>query len=444
MHIKPSRIICLYFTVTIFCFSFQKLNAQSFDNKPISNIIIVGNDNTDADIIERELLFSIGDTVSDSILQESKKRIENLWLFNRVEFYPLPDGNKVGLLISVTERLYIFPYPEFTLEDRDWKKVTWGFGLAHENFRGRNEKVYLAMLFGNRPGYSFSYTNPWVNRDWHLITGFYLKKYSKDSREKFYYNGDSLSINEKHLYSSVSLGKYWTRNFYNRIYLARDAITVKKDFAYAMQTDKRLDVVYSLTLNTVYDNRDLYAYPTRGWVFLLKMEKNGFFANSIDYTSFKFDIRRYLSWNKWIFAGRMATEQSFGTLPFYDKVYLGFDERVRGHFWEVYSGRHNFVSTFEIRRPILSTKYFDFFSNLFPGTSTKDLKFGINAGLFAETGIAWSKRSEFNSINDLDNLISGFGAGIHILLPYIEVLRIDMAFDEKYNYEAILEIGMAF
>ena len=444
MQIKILRNTILSVILITTFFSFTCLNAQGFDDKPISNIIIVGNDNTDSDIIERELLFSIGDIVSDSILQESKKRIENLWLFNRVEFYPLPDGNKIGLLISVTERLYIFPYPEFTLEDRDWKKVTWGVGLAHENFRGRNEKVYAALLFGNRPGYSFSYSNPWVNRDWHIITGFYINKYSKDSREIFYYNGDSSYINENHLYSSISLGKYWTRNFYNRLYFSRDAITVKDDFAYAMQNKKRTDIVYSITLNTVYDNRDLYAYPTRGWVFLLRMVKSGFFMDNIDYAKFKIDIRKYLSWKKWIFAGRMSTEQSVGTLPFYDKVYLGFDERVRGHFHEIHSGRHNFVSVFEIRRPILSTKYFDFFSDLFPGTSTKDLKFGINAGLFAETGIAWNKQKEFNSINDIDNLISGFGAGIHIILPYIEVLRIDFAFDEKYNYETILEIGMAF
>lgn len=444
MQIKILRDLSLIVILLINVFSYLNLNAQGFDNKPISNIIIVGNDNTDADIIERELLFSVGDIVSDSVLQESKKRIENLWLFNRVEFYPLPDGNKVGLLISVTERLYIFPYPEFNLEDRDWKKVTWGVGLAHENFRGRNEKVYVALLFGNRPGYSFSYLNPWVTRDWHLITGFYLKKYSKDSREEFYCNGDSSSINEKHLYSSVTFGKYWTRNFYNRLYLARDAITIKNDFASEMQTKSNTDVVYSILLNTVYDTRDLYAYPSRGWLFLLKLEKNGLFVDNIDYASFKIDVRKYLSWNKLIFAGRMATEQSFGTLPFYDKVYLGFDERVRGHFREVHSGRHNFVSTFEIRYPILSTKYFDFFSDLFPGTSTKNLKFGINAGLFAETGIAWNKRSEFNSINDIDNLISGFGAGIHIILPYIEVLRIDFAFDQKFNYEYILEIGMAF
>ena len=66
---------------TIFIISLSspvKIIGQGFNDKPISNIIIVGNDKTDSDIIERELLFSIGEIVSDSVLQESKKRIENL------------------------------------------------------------------------------------------------------------------------------------------------------------------------------------------------------------------------------------------------------------------------------------------------------------------------------------------------------------------------------
>ena len=431
--------------ILIYSFSsVDHLFAQGFDDKPISKVIIVGNDHTDADIIERELLFKVGDVVSDSVLQASKKRIENLWLFNRVEFYALPDGNKVGLLISVTERLYIFPYPEFRLEDRDWKKVTWGFGLAHENFRGRNEKVYIAMLFGNRPGYSFSYLNPWVNREWHLTTGFYLKKYSKDSRDEFFYDNKTAPINENHIYGDLTLGKHWTRNFYNRLYFSRDEIHVKKEFAPQMETGTSKDVVYSMILSTIYDSRDLYAYPGRGWLLQLRLEKNGLFVPKIDYSSFNIDIRKYISWRKLIVAGRISSEISFGHLPFYDRVYLGFSERVRGHFTEVHAGRHNLVSTFEIRFPILKTHYFNFLSDVFPGSSTKDLKFGIKAGLFAETGLAWSKQKEFDQFNDLNNFISGFGAGIHFILPYIEVLRIDMAFNEKFKYETVLEIGVAF
>jgi outer membrane protein assembly factor BamA len=416
------------------------LHGQDFPKKPINQIIIVGNDHTDSEVIERELLFSRGEVVSDSILTESKNRILNLWLFNRVEFYPLPDGKNVNLLISVTERLYIFPYPEFRLEDRDWKKLTYGFGIAHENFRGRNEKVYLALLFGNRPGYQLSYFNPWVNRKLHLTTGFYLKKYSKESRETYLKDNTIQSFDENHFYMSLAFGRYWTRYFYNRIYLTRDQIRVGSQHKQVMQTGTTTDVDYGIFFQTVFDNRDLYAYPSAGWYTKFEIAKQGLFVPEINYWQYDIDIRKYISWKKLIFAGRISTLQSFGDLPIYDKVYFGYNERIRGHFSEIHSGKHIFVSSFEMRFPIIKPYYFDFLDSIFSGSATKDLRFGLNAGIFADTGIIWSRKNEFGT----KNFISGFGAGIHILMPYIEVLRIDYAFDEDLQPETILEIQVAF
>ena len=39
---------------------------------------------------------------------------------------------------------------------------------------------------------------------------------------------------------------------------------------------------------------------------------------------------------------------------------------------------------------------------------------------------------------------SGFGAGIHIHLPYIEIFRIDYAFDMNLRGQIIIEVGIAF
>ena len=166
----------------IFVLSALPALSQQFIERPLANIIVVGNDHTKTEVIERELLFKRGETVTDTLLSQSKNRLENLWLFNRIEFFPLDSGDSVSLLISVTERLYIFPYPEFKVEDRDWDKLTYGLGLAHENFRGRNEKVYASLLFCHRPGFKFGYNNPWINRDLHLISSFYIQKYSIPNR----------------------------------------------------------------------------------------------------------------------------------------------------------------------------------------------------------------------------------------------------------------------
>lgn len=414
-----------------------QLPGQTFPAKPISQIIIVGNDLTDAEVIERELLFSVGEIVSDSIMNESKNRLLNLWLFNRVEFYPLPDGKNVGLLISVTERLYIFPYPELRVEDRDWKKVTYGFGIAHENFRGRNEKLYFSFLFGDRSGFGFSYSNPWVNRDLHLTTGIFIKKYAKESHKKFL---DETAFDENHLYTGFSIGKYWTRYFYTGFHFFRDEITVKDQYKSVLKSNRNSDQVFGIFFNTSYDTRDLYAYPSSGWFAKFFVVKKGLFVPYIDYILFDIDLRKYLSWKKLIFAARLSTEQSIGKLPFYDKIYLGFEERVRGHFFDIKEGSHNFVTTFELRFPILKTYYFDIPLGNLTRSATKDLKFGLNAGFFAETGTVWEKQNQFG----INNFISGFGTGIHIILPYIEVLRIDLAFDEKWKSQILLEVEVAF
>lgn len=433
------RNLFLFLMLILIC-TLRLSQAQSFPQKPLSQIIIVGNDRTHSEVIERELLFSVGEVLNDSIIVESKKRLLNLWLFNRVEFYPLPDGNYTGLLISVTERLYIFPYPEFKMEDRDWKKLTYGFGIAHENFRGRNEKIYLSFLFGNRPGFGFSYANPWVNRQLHLTTSFFIKKYHTKSYEKITIDNETFSINEEHLFTSFSIGKYWTRYLYSGLRFSRDGIQVNEMYKAYLPTQNQKESLYAILFNTLYDTRDLFVYPERGWFIRLSVGKSGFFVPEIDYWKYGIDLRRYVSWQQFTLAGRVAVKQSYGILPFYDRIYLGFEERVRGHFYKVVSGKHVLVNQLELRFPIFDIYYFDFPIMGLPPSSTKDLKFGLKGGFFVETGVVWNKPPELA----INNFITGFGAGIHIIIPYFEVLRIDLAFDEKLKTETIFEIGLAF
>ena len=400
--------------------------------RPVKSIIIKGNSNTNKEVILRELLFAEGDAVTDSMITVSRKRLENLWLFNRVEIFVLPDGDSISLLISVTERLFIFPFPIFTLDDRDWNKITYGLGVAHTNFRGWNEKVFGQLFFGNRPGYGISYTNPWINRELHLTAGIFILKYSTGNH--------SYNFDEKHFYTAFSIGKYWNRDFYSKISLYRDAIGVSKTAAPLLQSGSTKDVNYGFIFSSVYDRRDLYAYPTKGFYAKILFKKSGLFDKSIDYSQYGFDFFKYFNWKGIILAGRLSTLQSLGTLPVYDRVYFGYSNRIRGHFNEVIEGRHLFMSGLALRFPLIKTRYYSVPSFLLPSSSTKNLKFGLNGGFFAERGIVWSRREQFAS----KNFINGFGLGLHFLLPYIEVLRLDLAFDEQFKHEYILEILMPF
>jgi len=411
---------------------FGMANGQSFPQKPLTSIIIIGNDQTDEEVILRELLFSEGDIVSDSILVESHKRLMNLWLFNRIEFKPIADQSNVSLLIIITERWYFFPYPRVQLEDRDWNKITYGFGFAHENFRGMNEKLNFTILFGNRPGYHLNYLNPWLGRKAHLILGVNFNKFTMDNQ--------LYDFKENHLDFNFYLGKYWTRNFYTILDLTRNSISVNDENKEYLQTKSDTDTNYGARFSITYDGRDLYAYPSQGFFARFWVSKWGFFVPEIDYLKYQVEFKNFYTWNELTIAGRVTTLQSMGTLPVYDRVYLGYSERIRGHFYEVYEGKHYFTGNLEFRYPIIGLKYFTFSPGLMPEFLTTNLKFGLNIALFADTGIIWKNRDEFNQ----ENFISGWGAGLHFLLPYIEVFRFETAFNENWEAEYIFEVRTAF
>jgi len=435
-HPKRNLKIILLLTLGFILMQGIELHAQILMGRSerLLEIIIIGNKHTNKAVILRELLFKKGDMVNDSLLNASKKRLENLWLFNRIEFFAMPGKNQktFSLLISVTERLFIFPYPIFTVNDRDWNKLTYGFGLAHTNFRGWNEQLFAQILFGNRPGYGFSFSDPWINRNLHFMAGVYLQKYLSANH--------AMDFDEHHLTVSFSFGKYWNRYFYSKVSLFRDAVSVEQTFAPFMETRTTKDVNYGYVLTTVYDRRDLYAYPTKGFYVRFIFRKSGLFVPEIHFTQYGFDLRKYFNWHKLILASHLYTLQSLGRLPVYNRVYFGFSHRIRGHFFEVIEGRHSFISGLALRFPLIAKHYYSMPSPLLPESSTKNLYFGLNGGFFAESGIVYEKRREFA----VKNFISGFGMGLHFLLPYIELLRVDLAFNEHLKHQFIIEIQMPF
>ena len=119
---------------------------------------------------------------------------------------------------------------------------------------------------------------------------------------------------------------------------------------------------------------------------------------------------------------------------------MGFSERVRGHFQEVYSGTHLLTSGVAVRFPILPLHYYSMPSVLLPEASTSNLKFGINGAFFADAGIVWERKYQLAT----NNMISGFGTALHILLPYVEVARMELAFDLELNSQVIFEVRTTF
>lgn len=429
-----SFLIIVLITVT-------PLFSNNFDNKTITAIMFLGNDNTNEEVIKRELLFQVGDPFNDSLRVLSEKRIINLFLFNHVEILPLPNNNDVTLIVSVTERLHWYPFPSLKIEDRDWDKLTYGFGLAHTNLRGRNEKLVGTVLFGYRPGYQLDYSNPWINGTDHLFVSLTHSIY--ETRHKV------LNFTQNHVFVSGSIGKYWTRYFHNKITMSYNNVTVPEEISPSMLTLSSTEELIGLSLSTVFDNRDLIAYPTQGWFVSATLKKNGLFEKKIDYYQYLLELRNFQTISEITFAARVFTTlSSGGTLPIYDRVYFGFSERVRGHFSKVISGEQLIITNFEIRFPLVKPIMLDLPNPYLQESSTKNLKFGLNGALFYEAGKVWGAdiwEEQYNErTKDHGRLISGFGISLHIILPYVELARLEIAFNEKIKSEFIVEIGTSF
>ena len=93
----------------------------------------------------------------------------------------------------------------------------------------------------------------------------------------------------------------------------------------------------------------------------------------------------------------------------------------------------------EIRFPLLPIQYLDLNSSyLMVGQYSRDLPFGVSAAVFYDVGMIGYRKNR-----DSLDILSGFGVGLHFHLPYVELLRIEYAFDWEVNGQIIIDTKVA-
>jgi outer membrane translocation and assembly module TamA len=73
-----------------------------------------------------------------------------------------------------------------------------------------------------------------------------------------------------------------------------------------------------------------------------------------------------------------------------------------------------------------------------PILGTTDFQFGLVA--FVDTGIGWTRESEF----DFDNFHSGFGFGVRLFSPIQDVIRVDVGFTPQGDIRPYFTTGSNF
>ncbi len=438
------KIILAY--ITLLCCLVTSGVSQSVDSTSVikqkdsvyyvGTVTLIGNERTKDFVILREMSLKEGIAITSQLIEYDKNRIYSLGLFNRVEIkVAAGDSNRAHIVVELNERWFLFPFPIFGIKDRDWDKAFYGFGVLHNNFRGRNEKLFASFVFGFDPSVSLYYRNSFLDEE----GSYYLDARLSAARVR---NRSLLAkqpagdFDEKHFSIGSSVGRRF--GIYHTVWISGgyEVVDISDQIPLRTFSSDGIDRFPILGLGYTYDTRDLREYPSSGNFFRVTVTKFGWPSADFDIVRYAGDARQFVPLPGGFVAGaRVFTDlAAAGPTPSYNRVFFGYGERIRGHFKEVMEGENLFGATAEIHYPLLAPRYITV--NFLP----KEFglwRFGMTAALFADAGTAWFRNQPFS----LNTFSKGYGGGIHFLLPYSIILRTEYAWDENRKGEFIFDVG---
>jgi outer membrane protein assembly factor BamA len=408
----------------------------------IDTILIRGNYITEDYIILRELTFKQNDTLTYKQALYNKDRVYSLDIFNQVKIFPVSYHNKIIAVIDVVESWYIWPIPFAELKNGDWKKISYGIDLVVKNFRGRDETFRIKAGLGYDPSLTFDYIIPVLNYNQNIYLDTKLSYNLVENKSLIAQQRYGSIFDQKMINAQVTLGK--------RIALFHN-IAVTAGYNYVETplyvpginaSNQRIDRVLYCGAGYAFDTRDLAQFPKNGIYTSLDILWKGLGLNDINYQVYTFDFREYrpLFWDisgKWRFTSRLTSGKS---IPFYDYSVLGYQERVRGYLHNVLEGNDYYLTSLEFFHPLI--KDIDISLDFIPVVPKQFLSYrvALYTEIFGDAG-AVKQRNKSISLRDFD---SGYGFGFtFLILPY-NLLRIELALNDKFNSEIVLDLGLSF
>jgi len=401
----------------------------------VDTIIVSGNEKTKTYVILDEMTIKQGDTLKAELIEFDKNRIYSLGLFTRVEIYVDTLNGKRFLFVEVNERWYLIPLILVGFRDGDPKKPYYGGGLLVSNFRGRNQRLFGTLVFGHNPSVGFGFSDPLLSRNPHLYFSMNLS-YARIRNRSTIESALTGDFDEDHYDISATLGHRY--NLFESTAFT-GGFTIVKVANYRPGRTASLtgrDAFINASVSYTRDSRDLREYPTQGSLVNLYVTKNGFGEAALNFTRFGTDLRKYVPLPlDFTLAGRAyGTLVSGSSIPTYSRSYFGYGERIRGYFRNVFEGENLAGTTVELHWPLLKTRTINFTAIPLPQEFSV-WRFGVGLALFADAGVTWFRRQPVT----LNAFASGYGGGVHFLLPYSVVMRVEYARNDLGRGQFILD-----
>jgi outer membrane protein insertion porin family len=306
----------------------------------VQRITIIGNSRTKDKVIRREVLISPGDIFNSVRVETTKKRLDNLGYFSKVETYPEDTGvaSRKDLIVQVEEKRtgsLNFGAGFSTVENLvGFVELTQGnFDLMNwPNFTGGGQKFRARVQFGTqRKDIVVSLTEP-----------YFLDRRLSLGGEVYFHEADyysSLYSQRSYGFSTEvrkSLGSYMAASLGYRIENS-ELFNVSPTASTAILLESGKVTKSQITPSFVYDSRDNPFLSRRGTRFqVTPYVAGGPLGGDTQIYGLDVQARQYFHLPKdtiLVFSGEFAGVDTWGSGKFvsiFDKLFLGGSNDLRG------------------------------------------------------------------------------------------------------------------
>ena len=389
----------------------------------VDTIIISGNKKTKDYIIKREILHPMYTSLDSLVMIQDINRLYNLGIFSTVDINAIDNAYHVNLVesFSIIPDLVI-DYSEILDQ---W---SYGLGLAHINFLGLNQNLYVGGAFIGDKWFALSLYNPWVYGDHVSLKTILFNRFSDNPFYDFSFN-ETYFLVESGFYNGLNNKFQFGLSFYKN----------KKDEKYSIDplpsNEKDLYKYINIEFNYQYDTRDVYKDPLKGSLFEISTGySKSLSSNTSDVSHFNISFQKFfLLESKYlhepVFSYQIYTLlkfPDFNQLPIHEYEYLGGEDYVRGY--DSFS-----LDQYNIENSNIFYNHFELQSTILKKKDYGKIEFGVDGLLFLNSGIG-SKRIDTFS---LDNLLVGYGFGFKFFItgpPPISLMFGFNPYGESYTH----------
>jgi len=399
------------------------LVAQDAYGKIVSEIRLVGLNRTKEFVVLRELGSKVGEPFTEENARKDPDRLDRLGIFGSIELRAIVDeSDEVILELHLKETFPYLPRPSLEVSDADGASI--GAGFTALNLFGRAIRLNAAVRGGGATTVELVSEAPWV---WGDRYGYDIEIFGRNRfNDVWDFDEDSFELN-------LRLGKRIKEHF--RAGLLFSYISLTSDQPGITLDPTNSDRVPSLGVYVGINNLDSWFNPRRGWRNELQVSKSGGdLGGAADFSSYLIDVRRYqpIVDRHQIVVFSLATYRTGvpdETFPIWLAYEIGGANTVRGWSFASQTGKSQFINTLEYRYTVMEPRFFPLFG--------LNITVAVLAAAFVDSGIAWHEAEEFKR----SNFLTGYGLGLRFLVPFVDMVRLDLGWGEE-NGGAAFTVGV--